>query len=149
MTPDIFLSWPVVIVVATLLLAGSYKYAMRQVSRLDRTLARVATEMAGHGIRIDPATFTVTDPRHIVVVTTHDVAIVDVQRGRLVQRLGHGEVRGLRIAEGGQHIAFSFLLDGGAESRTIVTASIAEFGRLFQLIASQGKTLDFIPEKVA
>jgi hypothetical protein len=149
MTTEIFVSWPVAIVGAALLLAGSYTYAMWRVSRLDRTLERVASEMAGQGILVDPATFIVTDPRHIVVITTRDLAIVDAQRGRLVQRLSHAEVRGLRIAEGGQHIAFSFVLDGGAESRTIVTRSIAEFGRLFQLIAAQGKTLDFIPEKVA
>ena len=149
MTLDVFVSWPVAIVGAALVLLGSYMYALRQVSRLDRKLERVATDMAGLGILVEPTSFAVTDPRHIVVVTTRDVAIVDTRRGRLVQRLSHGEVRGLRIAEGGQHIAFSLLLDGGAESRTIVTPSIAEFGRLFQLIAAQGKTLDFIPEKVA
>ena len=146
-TSAVLLSWPFVIVAAALMLLGSYIFAAWRLSRIDGTLTKVAAHIAERGILADPSTFTVSDPRHIVVITAGDVLVVDVERGQLAQHFKHGEIHGLRIAEGGQHIAFSFLLHGGAESRTILSRSIVEFDRLFQMIARQGKELQFIPEK--
>jgi len=149
MTPYVLLSWPSAIVVAALMMIGASLYARRQVSLRNQKLEKVAADFSRLDIAVDPAAFSVTDPRHVVVVTAHTVVIVDAIRGQVVQQLRHDEVHGLRIAEGGDHITFSFILNGGAVSRTIATPSIAEFGPLFQLIARQGKAIEFIPEKAA
>ena len=147
--PAVMLSWPVVIATAVLMVAGTYLYASRRVSRTNANLRSVATQIAQRGVVCDPTSFTVCDRRHVVVVTAAEVLVVDLARAQLVQHLRHTDIHGLRVEEGGQHVAFSFLLNGGAESRRILSRSIVEFGRLFQLIARQGKDLQFVPEKVA
>ena len=147
--PAVMLSWPVVIATAALMVVGTYFVASRRVSRTNAILKSVAAQIAQRGVVCDPTSFTVCDRRHIVIVTAADVLVVDLARAQVVQHLRHADIHGLRVEEGGQHVAFSFLLNGGAESRRILSRSIVEFGRLFQQIARQGKDLQFVPEKAA
>lgn len=131
------------------IVAAGYMWAVWSVSRDRNGLQVLAAEMRGLGVTADGTAFSLRDERHVMVVTSREVAIVDLKRRSVAQRFEHTQIRGLRMGEGGERIELRLLLDGGAESRTLHTRSIVGFARLFQMIAGQGKQLEFIPEQLS
>jgi hypothetical protein len=144
----LLLSWPVVAGVCALFVIAGYTSATFQASRRRRVLAMLGTGIRDLGLVIGGDAITLHDERHVMVVTSVEVLIVDIQRGTLAQHFTHDEIAGLRMAEGGEHVEFRLLLDGGAESRALHSHSIVDFARLFQLIVRHGKHLEFVPEQV-
>jgi hypothetical protein len=119
--------------------------ARARVIRRNRELARLGHQLHQLGITQECDPFAIGDRENVLVVTTARLAVSDVKNARVVQTLTLSEARSLKIYDHRSNlIEFRLVINGGAQTRKIATASIAGFGRLFGLLGREGKPVEYI-----
>jgi hypothetical protein len=130
------------------IMIGTYWAARRGVRRRNRALAALAPELHAAGLVRDAGAFSVTGGRSLLLAAAGHFAVLDPRRGFIVQTMDLDAVRGFKIHERKKEdIEFRLILRNRAESRLISTRSIADFSRLFQMLAKAGKPLEYIQEE--
>lgn len=120
-------------------------------ARLSNMMKNRRTTLLGQRLRdagLDAnEAYALVGGRNAAVISGHRLAVVDTRRGQVVQTLDLDETVGLKIYEGAEAtIGFRFLGRNGSQSRKILTRSTPEFTRLFGLMASAAKRIEYIEE---
>lgn len=91
--------------------------------------------------------FAVVGDKNTLVVAAARMAMVDCRDGRIVQYLSADDATGLKIYEvAADTIPFRVLGRHGSQSRKVTTRSIVEFTRLFAVMSTASKRVDYIQE---
>jgi hypothetical protein len=111
----------------------------------DRAVRGLARKLKAAGVSADEAAFIVGSGKNRLLIANGRLTLLDADVGEVVQRLGMDEVASLRLYEdAGDSIGLRLIQKTGARTRKLQTASITAVARLFNLLTSAGKDIQYL-----
>jgi hypothetical protein len=137
--------WWTAALTSVLLSFVPWLWGLARARRWNQELSRLGPRLQQMGIRPGPAAFSIGEGKNVLVVDGDGLAVADLRNWKIIQKLSLEEVNLLKIYEDrSDRIEFRVVINGGAQTRKITTRSIAGFGRLFALLTSAGKPIEYI-----
>lgn len=134
-------------VIALVLIAGTWRLASISVQRRNLQIKSMARGLAQAGLGSDDSAFAVMGDKNGIVVGGIKFAVVDLRGGRVVQVGNIGDILALKAYEDkSDSIQFRLVSKSGSQSRKVKTQSIVDFVKLFDLLASTGKRIEYIQD---
>jgi hypothetical protein len=128
-----------------LLLLIPYVIALARVRVQNNRLRTLGAQLRDSGMTTGTGLFAIGEDKNVLLVSGQHLAVADLKNYRPVQMLDWSQVRVLKIYDNRSNLIQFRLVSGeGAQSRKIVTHSIAGFGRLFIEAAKPGKSVEYI-----
>lgn len=137
--------WWTAALVIVLFLLVPYVIALAHVRLRNDRLRHLGAQLRHSGMNTGSDLFAIGEEKNVLLVSGTRLAVADLKSWRPVQVLNWAQVRVLKIYDNHSNLIQFRLVSGeGAQTRKIVTHSIAGFGRLFVEAAKPGKSVEYI-----
>ena len=141
------LDWSMMTLAAAALVGFSWLAAVLVVRQRNHRLAPLVDALEAHGIFQQGATYAVGEGKSLLVVAGERLVMTDTFNARVVQTADIATASGLKVYEDSSDtMAFRILLEGDAQTRKVTTRSVTDLARVFTLMTSAGKSIEYIQE---